>query len=231
MYLSRLELNPRNRGAVRDLASPHDLHRTLWRAFPDRDAGGAGRVMFRVEPERDADAGGGRRLPPIVLVQSEKEPDWSRLPAQWAGCIPPPKLVTFTHQPGHADAVVLRSGDRFRFRLTANPVKKVVCKDEKKRRVGLLAEEDQRQWLARKADAGGFRVIKNSLLVVPLGTLNSRPKDQTRRNDQKIRTWYGVRFEGGLEVVDPAAFAETLTNGVGPAKAFGFGLLSIMRNG
>src|SRR5207248_1215728 len=45
MYLSKLSTNLRDRGVRRDLANPYDLHRTLLRAFPDAEAGGAGRVL------------------------------------------------------------------------------------------------------------------------------------------------------------------------------------------
>ena len=41
---------------------------------------------------------------------------------------------------------------------------------------------------------------------------------------QRLRS---ARFDGILEVTDPAAFAATIAAGIGPAKAFGFGLLSV----
>jgi CRISPR system Cascade subunit CasE len=39
--------------------------------------------------------------------------------------------------------------------------------------------------------------------------------------------FYAVRFEGLLEVTDPGLFLEMLQDGVGSAKGFGFGLLSL----
>ena len=36
-----------------------------------------------------------------------------------------------------------------------------------------------------------------------------------------------VRFDGLLAVTDPALFRNTLQTGIGSAKAFGFGLLSL----
>jgi len=36
-------------------------------------------------------------------------------------------------------------------------------------------------------------------------------------------------FEGVLEVAEAAAFGAALREGVGPGKAFGFGLLSVAR--
>ena len=47
MFLSKLVLNIRDRQARCDLARPYELHRTLWRAFPDDDPG---RVLFRIDP-------------------------------------------------------------------------------------------------------------------------------------------------------------------------------------
>jgi CRISPR system Cascade subunit CasE len=40
-------------------------------------------------------------------------------------------------------------------------------------------------------------------------------------------TFVSVLFEGRLRVTDPGKFRATLERGVGSAKAYGFGLLSI----
>ena len=40
-------------------------------------------------------------------------------------------------------------------------------------------------------------------------------------------TFEGVTFEGVLEVTDPERFAATVRSGIGPAKAYGYGLLSL----
>ena len=39
--------------------------------------------------------------------------------------------------------------------------------------------------------------------------------------------FHGVRFDGVLRVIEPERFIEGCFNGIGPSKAFGFGLLSI----
>lgn len=214
MYLSRLRLNPTNRAVLRDLASPNDLHKTLWRAFPSAAAGGAGRVLFRVEP---ADAGAGTL--PTVLVQSERQPDWTALPSKYLLCEDVNAVVFSTGGVAAApDVVPVRDGDRFRFRLVAN-----VTKKQDGKRHGLYREEDQRVWLARKADQGGFEVVAHSLLVVPMGTIRSRV------DGAGDRSWLATRFEGRLRVTEPSHFVQILECGIGPAKAFGFGLLSIAR--
>ena len=43
-------------------------------------------------------------------------------------------------------------------------------------------------------------------------------------------TFAGALFEGVLEVRDAGAFRSALETGIGPAKAFGFGLLSLSRS-
>ena len=47
---------------------------------------------------------------------------------------------------------------------------------------------------------------------------------------QKL-TFAGVLFDGHLEVTDASLFYETIRQGVGPGKAYGFGLLSVGRPG
>src|SRR4051812_44742799 len=103
MFLSNVVPNPRDRGARRDLTNLYDLHRTLLRAFPDATAGGPGRVLFRVEAPRDA--------APFVLAQSDKEPQWQRLPAGY---------LAERHTKA-LDAVTFQHGQRLLFRLRANP--------------------------------------------------------------------------------------------------------------
>ena len=38
-----------------------------------------------------------------------------------------------------------------------------------------------------------------------------------------------VTYEGVLEVTDAAAFREALTNGIGRGKAYGMGMMTVMR--
>jgi len=210
MYLSRLILNPRCRQVRRELHSPYELHRTLLRAFPDEEAGGPGRVLFRLEPLR-------RHPQPVLLVQSEKEPDWHRARNIW----PPDYLA-----PDTADRKALEckpynptfaTGQRLYFRLRANPTVKRAGQ-----RLGLLTEQEQAHWLARKGEQGGFQPV--SVLIVPEGMVKCR---KTSAPDGPVLTHYAVTFEGTLRVTDPDRFVETIRQGVGSGKAFGFGLLSV----
>lgn len=229
MFISQLSLNTRKKDVHRDLSSPYEMHRTLLRAFPDQNHGGTGRVMFRVDISRDEDR------PPTVLVQSEKQPDWT--PLQTAGyadvkgvkqLIPAASGSPTVSQ----NVMLIRSGDQFRFRLFANPtVKRHVDGKKNGRREACVTEEQQLAWLVRKAQAGGFTIIVSetedgntvpACVVTPAGRMTSH-----RRKDDCSMTHFGVYFDGCLQVTDACQFAFTLTSGLGSAKAFGFGLLSI----
>lgn len=228
MFLSKLVFNTRDRQARRHLASPYELHRTLWRAFPE---GNPGRVLFRV----DTDRGGGN---PVVLVQSDLQPDWERLAAMGPDYLLAPadrKELQLSFAPSQ----------RLRFRLRANPTKKIGTPSKQERlagkkgngqRIALFREEDQVAWLLHKGEQGGFhipgewmeqqdgpRVPNFRVDVIPEGWVRCDKKDHSDGR------FFALRFEGVLEVINAGHFMQTVCDGIGSAKGFGFGLLSLAR--
>jgi CRISPR system Cascade subunit CasE len=206
MYLSRVILNPEHPEALRALGNPYRLHQLLWRAFPHREEGGAGRVLFRVEDQRSIPA-------PIVLVQSDLAPDWSALGTLKTAAA----NREFTPR--------LAAGQTLRFRLRANPTKRVGADkaDDKLagKRVQLFGEENQLEWLRRQGERHGFALL--DCRVSGVETQRSRKGDGSEMRHQ------AVTFDGLLRVTDPAAFLAALETGIGPAKGFGCGLLSVAR--
>lgn len=225
MYLSRLTLNPRDRGARRDIGDCHALHRSLLRAFDDGIAGegeGARSVaglLYRLEAHP-------RMGVVTVLAQSAAAPAWERLPASYLAAPPePPKPLPYD---------VLAEGRRLRFRLRANPTRRVMERTADPRdqgmagkRVELRREADQLAWLARKGESGGFRLT--AVRTRPeTPAVDIRPDGRSTGNrDGRRLTFGGVTFEGELVVTDAAAFRRTLAAGIGSGKAYGYGLLSI----
>lgn len=228
MFLSKLVLNPRDRQTRFDIARPYEMHRTLWRAFPGEEAGGAGRVLFRVDTDR---LGGS----PIVLVQSAAEPNWTALPSGYLLRAAESKLFDLH----------VSSGQKLRFRLRANPTKRVAAKNQRLgsvmegKRVGLVTEADQIAWLLRKAEDGGFRVpggwvhekhkLTSESVQLPNFRVDVVPegRDKNDKTGHRDGAFVAVRFDGVLEVTDPRLFSQTVCAGVGSAKGFGFGLLSV----
>jgi len=170
---------------------------------------GAG-FLFRIDASSPGRA--------MILVQSAAKPDWH---------------YAF-HNAGHLLAAPpqvkrldLTFADRqyLRFRLRANPTKKLSRGHSGRKngvRVGLYTEDEQRAWLDRKGVEAGFGVV--SCDVVPEGKARA---SKSADGAQVRMPLLSVRFDGVLEVTDPQALVNTLRGGIGSAKAFGFGLLSV----
>jgi len=248
LYLSRLILNPRSRQVWSELAQPYEMHKTLMRAFPivSGDEGIKAREKFGVLFRADEDDRLGRV---IVYVQSTVEPDWSFMELLHD------YLLDESERPNLASKDVaktyerLRNGQILSFRLRANPTRKIDTKsgpDGQRRagkRVELQGEEEQISWLIRKGkerekkEPGGFEIVMMEVIgrdgkVLRVPSLNVYPegKLQGRKREEESphkTTHMAVRFEGLLRITDAGAFRETLARGIGGAKAFGFGLLSV----
>ncbi len=200
MYLSKLTLNPRSKWVRQDLRDPYQMHRTVMRGFPGAVDGGPGRVLFRVDLPREAGL-------PIVLIQSEKEPDWTTLEQGYLAR--PAECKPFLPH--------LAAGQELRFRLRANPT---VKRDGKRKAVN---GQDQRlAWLRRKAEAGGFEL--GWVVDVDEGLLRGRTGNAPDDHQLQLAS---VRFEGVLRVAEPERMIAALRAGIGSGKGLGFGLLSI----
>ncbi|MEZ4705927.1 MAG: type I-E CRISPR-associated protein Cas6/Cse3/CasE [Caldilineaceae bacterium] len=204
MYLSKLILNPRSRPVQRDLARPHDLHRTILGAFPDDLDKAAERVLYRLDQTR----GGELHL----LVQSHLQPNWSGLMGTdylWAG----------PDNPALKEVEVrVQVGQQLAFRLRANPTKRMgkSAAHDKGKRVGLYKLEEQVNWLQRKAADHGFAI----------GSVMPTQQQRTDDNRQNLK-FLSVQFDGVLQVTDTDKFLTAIQSGIGSGKAFGFGLLSV----
>lgn len=217
-YLSRLLLNLRSRQVHAELSNAYEMHRTLMRAFPRKGDGGPGRVLFRVEETGIAGP------VTVLLVQSDKKPDWS-----WLHELDGYLANALDENPSTKELKPrLLSGQRLRFRLLANPTRKIDTKsgpDGKRNNGKRVPVPTDRlvEWLSRKGEAAGFVLDEGSISVQAGFIAWRKPGDTT---GQKIRS---VRFDGLLTVRDVELFREALLHGIGPGKAFGFGLLSVAR--
>lgn len=200
MHLTRLSLELRSVAARRDLGDVYDMHRTLSRAFISNDDDAPPRFLWRVEPSVSMRV-------PEVIVQSEASPDWGFLCALLGYLAKEPEVKTWRPE------LLLEAEAKRRFRLVANPT---VTRNGK--RNGLASEEDQLAWLSRQGERLGFDVdmalVTDSEFVVS-------------RSSKSAVQFQRACFDGVLTVKDSSLVARTLRDGVGPAKAFGCGLLSL----
>lgn len=199
MYLSKLVLNPRSRWVQQDCADRYRLHQTVYSGFAKTLADDE-RILFRLEISRQGTI--------TVLVQSHDAPEWTRSEQlQRAGYLVQ-AIEAAPYQPK------FKHEQRLFFRLEANPT---VKRDGK--RLALRSDEAQAEWIARKGAENGFQIDACQIMVVG---------DVTGRQTGHSMTWFSARFDGVLTVTDAEKFAHAVAQGIGSAKSFGFGLLSVL---
>jgi CRISPR system Cascade subunit CasE len=210
---------------MRDLADPVAMHKTLLSAFPS-DLGASPRrtieLLYRVDYGKSGEA--------LLVMQSRGRPDIARLPAGFFVDGGDDRLFDLGWAANPlvepVDVSAIAPGARLRFRLRANPTRKILTKTGTEgtrtngKRVPVRDETLLYGWLTRKGDGAGFRVVD--------ARLTNETKTSGRRGNAKV-TFVGARFDGVLEVIDVDRLRAALAGGIGSAKAFGFGLLSVAR--
>jgi CRISPR system Cascade subunit CasE len=210
VFLTKLDINTTSREFRRDHANIHDMHRTVMSAFPNiteaTPARQAHAVLWRLDSTNDGF---------VQYVQSRTEPDWNVLPE---GHLTAPAEV----RPLRPVLDAVEPGRRMAFRIVANPT---WCEAKSRKRMVHREPERQVEWLMRKGEQHGFVIptdgAEPDVAPSPIPTLVGRKNAAT-----KI-TVEAVRFDGHLVVTDPTAFTEAVVAGIGRAKAYGCGLISL----
>lgn len=228
MYLTRFQINPHRRSATKLLASPQVMHAAVLAGFPDAEATDEGRVLWRI------DRSGARQL---LIIASPARPDLTHLVEQagWPSLESSWETRDFTSVLDR-----LTGGQQWAFRLTANPTRALSPQAGEKRGriVAHRTVEHQLGWLERQAERHGFSLVnheigrQNAATGAPVSVLAPTTRvmrSEVLRFDRgshrvTIRT---ATFDGLLEITDAVSFKNALTNGIGSARAYGCGLLTI----
>lgn len=253
MYLSKLLIdtggNPdRPRPGRAWLSNVYNVHRRLSMAFPAKERASADpdnlhpfnqddliarQFLFRVDNGISPD---GSRA--IILVQSELLPNWDWCFHNAPDFLVAPPECTEYHPTFTQDAV-------FSFRIELNPTVKSnthrsVKPDKGEKSQGkrvsltwdasLTPDEAIGNWFASKASSHGFAVLSTELVrmgwkhgIKPLAGSRAASQDSSK-SLMKFRT---ALLTGTLRVTDPALFTLAYKQGIGSAKSFGFGMLSL----
>ena len=191
-------------------------------------------VLKHVHSPRNPEAGFLFRIDPgpagraVILVQSAVKPDWDYA-FQNAGFLLAAPAEVKVYEPGFA------AGQRLRFRLAANPTRKLSQHSRERdgkpvaekwvgKRVPVPADQLLpwlAEWRVRPDEPPGFCIDKDSTTVHAGYIYVNKGREE---GGQRLRS---VRYDGILEVTDADKFRNTLLRGIGPGKAFGFGLLSV----
>lgn len=220
MYLTRFRFNTARMGARRLLVSPQKVHAAVLHGFPDPDEQrrDGERLLWRVD--RDS------RHSAVLYLASPDEPDLTHLVEQ-AGW--PARGVADGWETRPYDKLLsaLETGQRWAFRLTANPVRYTrPASGEPKRRLPHVTPEQQLQWLLDRCEQRGFSIPAKddgepNILVHDRSWLRF-----TKEAERKV-TIRTATFDGVLEVEDPTELRRAMVGGIGKAKAYGCGMLTL----
>jgi CRISPR system Cascade subunit CasE len=204
MYMSRVELDNKRLATKKALTSLNLMHGAVEAAFE----GERKRTLWRIDSQKDKI---------YLYLVSEDAPQLDVIQKQFGpDCVtdPPKEYDRFL------DRII--GGDRWQFRLCANPVKSQLIEGQRGKVIALAGTESQKEWLCKAASKNGF--VLESFDVV-----QTEWKRFSKGSARRLVTIHMVTFAGILRVTDVAAFRKALTEGIGREKAYGCGLLTIAR--
>ncbi|MFJ8676396.1 type I-E CRISPR-associated protein Cas6/Cse3/CasE [Streptomyces sp. NPDC093589] len=232
MYLTRFRVNTARREARQLLGSPHRMHGAVNMSFPQSPSsdGTGPRLLWRVDHNSRAEC--------FLFLVSPDRPDLTHLVEQ-AGWPAADQPGWQSHEYG-SFLNALSEGDTWAFRLTANPVHSIRLKEgQPTKRTAHRTPLHQAQWLLSRQQGAGFEVVEKPVerrllehgddyeLTVrdPQDLQFAKAMDEggRRKNVSLTRATY----DGRIRVTDAAALRRTLTHGLGKAKAYGCGLMTL----
>ncbi len=211
MYLSRLWLDTGRRSTMKALAAPNLIHGVVEQAF----AGERTRKLWRVDTFRGEH---------YLLLLSVRKPDLMAAVEQLG------QPGTHTWDTKNYEPLLARAteGTVWQFRLTANPTKSCSQKGNPANSRGRvhahITTEYQEEWLLKRAKKHGFLLQQEDFRVV-----GAEWKVFRKGSEGNRVTLLAVTYEGVLTVSDEALFRSALTEGIGRGKAYGMGMLTIVR--
>ncbi|MDO5617958.1 type I-E CRISPR-associated protein Cas6/Cse3/CasE [Kocuria sp.] len=227
MYFSRLTLNPQRRQAKHLVADARAMHAAVEAAFPPSMAGSETRNLWRLDRmEHEV----------ILYVVSPQRPDLRHIQEQAGWESAPAESTDYERFLGS-----IQRGQRYSFRLAANPVKRQFVPGGRGRILPHVTEAQQVTWLMARAEGWGFTVRPvQTLQETAAGDVDLPPDVRVvHRNDGHFRktdesgnrtvTQRQVTFVGSLEVLEANKLRESLTRGMGRGKAYGLGLMTLAR--
>ncbi|MFY7069271.1 type I-E CRISPR-associated protein Cas6/Cse3/CasE [Nocardiopsis changdeensis] len=237
MYLTRFRFNTNKTGSRRLLSSPQVLHAAVMGCFPEilpSEPGGP-RVLWRLDRNSRAEV--------LLYVVSPTRPLMDDLMDQagWRGVDDPERVWKSHDYTGFLDR--LSKGQTWAFRLTANPVHSIRRKDGEPTKVTAhVTPRHQAGWLIQRQDASGFVIVRKpsdqqllpgedeyELTVHDRNAAGfDKPDPRPDRRGKRMRVpIVTATFDGRLTVTDPEALRRVLCAGLGRAKAYGCGLMTL----
>ncbi|HIT89788.1 MAG TPA: type I-E CRISPR-associated protein Cas6/Cse3/CasE [Candidatus Merdenecus merdavium] len=209
-YLSRVEIDTKNRRKISDLSHLGAYHNWVEQSFPlEVAAGERKRKLWRIDQLNDHR---------YLLVLSQSEPDLKSL--EKYGIDGTGKCLKY-------DLLLdsLKENQKVSFRLMANPVRAVKGENRRGRIYPHVTVEQQMAYLESRAQGLGFSLEPEDYNIVQRDFPILRKKGGI-----SVKLARAV-YEGSLTIKDADIFRKTLTEGIGREKAYGFGMMTILPRG
>ena len=208
MYLSRVQIDSRNRRKIKDLTHLGAYHNWVESSFPEEfTKKDRSRKLWRIDMLQ-----GNKYL----LLVSEKKPNMEIFEKYGVPGSVQTKLYDKFLDSIDEDGI-------YRFRVTLNPVKALSQgAGVRGRVVPEITAEQQLQFLESRAGKLGFELIPDEYRIV------ERCWELFMKQGQKKIRLSKATYEGLLKVTNRDTFYRTLTEGIGKKKAYGFGLMTVI---
>ena len=223
MFLSRIISNSQRP------VDYYQLHKDLWRFFPDYKKSNLcspAPFFFRIENLHSK----GRK---IILMQSSVKPIKINNSNDSKIFYGSHLLLQNTKSMDHLwDS--LKVGQELKFIVRAYPSKRLK-KDGKTSnhgnvRVPLIKEPLILEWLKARLEKEKYISVENCKTISRFHLRFRKKKNNNSKHEYHFGSIYTVTYTGYLKVQQPKEFIKNIMlKGVGPAKAFGCGLLSIAK--
>lgn len=209
MYLSRVEIDIKNRQKMRDLSHVGAYHAWVEDSFPEKvyDQNGLfPRKLWRIDKINQKK---------YLLMVSEDKPDLERLEKYGVkNSAQAKEYQTFINQ--------LKSGQKLRFRLVANPVISKFRVGQRGRVMPHVTIKQQEQFLMDRSEKNGFKLNETEFSITEHDYVNFKHKSANTPRLSK------ATYEGYLTITDLEKFKTVLIKGLGKKKAYGFGLMTVI---
>lgn len=205
MYITQIVLDAKKRDTARALYNREILHGAIEKCF----------IGERQHPLWRLDRSGGRL---IILMVSRDIPELTSFVSQFGD-------IRYSTQTKSYDVFlesIVKENILLKFRTTINPTVK-----KNGKRVPLNANRTENQpycaddWVRDRLLSNGAELVKSTLIRYDIHKI--------RGNGKKTVTLVSAEYDGWLRVKDIERFKKILANGLGHGKAFGCGLVSVMR--
>ncbi|EMF02056.1 type I-E CRISPR-associated protein Cas6/Cse3/CasE [Streptomyces mobaraensis NBRC 13819 = DSM 40847] len=248
-YLSKIALNPRRRGAVALLANPHCLHAAVMNGLAHQPV--TERVLWRLETNTP------HRAEILVLTQSRPSWQGLVEDAGWPGADGGEPLIADYSPLLHRVVEEQEFAFRLTANPVQSVLQPSKPSPEQNRRLAAPADgrrwprgvrvahrttAQQLDWLFRQAKRHGFTIppvdpaaapapgLEPDTPPVPAPAVSLVSRDilrfRKKQNGPRV-TISTATFQGRLRVTDAEALRTALLNGIGPAKGYGQGLLTL----